>query len=127
MARGAILRAFDKEDGLERVSLSSYGFRLQDEYNPEAIPEHRKVKPKVDSNDGVQYVDVIDWVIKKVRQFEVLRLSCKVLVGDPRAVDEDGFRTNAKRTNSGRSHSGVEGVSGSNISHLCRNTQDFRI
>jgi hypothetical protein len=77
MARGAILRAFDKEDGLERVSLSSYGFRLQDEFNPEAIPEHRKVKPKVDNNDGVQYVDVIDWVIKKVRRFEVLKLSCR--------------------------------------------------
>ncbi|KAI9646365.1 hypothetical protein NHQ30_004355 [Ciborinia camelliae] len=66
MASGAILRAFDKEnDELERISLCSYGFRLQDEYNPKAIPAHRTVKPKFDSNDGVAYVDVIEWVVKK--------------------------------------------------------------
>ncbi|ESZ91711.1 hypothetical protein SBOR_7906 [Sclerotinia borealis F-4128] len=65
MASGAILRAFvEEDDELERISLCSYRFRLQDEFNPKAIPAHKNVKPKYDSNDGVAYVDVIEWVVK---------------------------------------------------------------
>ncbi|KAJ8064182.1 hypothetical protein OCU04_006533 [Sclerotinia nivalis] len=66
MASSAILRAFDKEDDeLERISLCSYGFFLQDEYNPKEIPAHRNVKPIFDKNDGVAYLEVLDWVVKK--------------------------------------------------------------
>ncbi|KAF7926137.1 uncharacterized protein EAE97_010437 [Botrytis byssoidea] len=66
MASGGILRALDKEnDGLERISLCSYGFFLQEEHDPIGIPAHKKVKPMTDSSDGVPYLEVMDWVVKK--------------------------------------------------------------
>ncbi|TGO22352.1 hypothetical protein BPAE_0171g00110 [Botrytis paeoniae] len=66
MASGGILRALDKEnDELERISLCSYGFFLQEEHDPIGIPAHKNVKPMIDSSDGVPYLEVMDWVVKK--------------------------------------------------------------
>ncbi|TGO89200.1 hypothetical protein BPOR_0120g00080 [Botrytis porri] len=66
MASGGILRALDKEkDELERMNLCSYGFFLQEEHDPIGIPAHKNVKPINDSSDGVPYLEVMDWVVKK--------------------------------------------------------------
>ncbi|KAF7957362.1 hypothetical protein EAE96_002947 [Botrytis aclada] len=66
MASGGILRALDKKnDELERISLCSYGFFLQEAHDPIGIPAHKNVKPKIDSSDGVPYLEVMDWVVKK--------------------------------------------------------------
>ncbi|KAM0137380.1 hypothetical protein ACHAP3_004187 [Botrytis cinerea] len=66
MASGGILRAFNKDnDELERISLCSYGFFLQEPHDPIGIPAHKNVKPILDSGDGVPYLEVLDWVVKK--------------------------------------------------------------
>ncbi len=64
-----MLRALNKEYGPDRITQSSYGFEITEEYSKETIPAHANVKPTKDPLDGISYVDnVIDWVIIKVSQ-----------------------------------------------------------
>lgn len=65
---GAILRAWNKEDGPARFIQSSYGFEIMEEYNPKRYPEHLQVKKKYkDKLDGKTYVEeVIEWHVCKV-------------------------------------------------------------
>jgi hypothetical protein len=65
---GSVLRAWNKEDGPARITQSSYGFEIMEEYNPTKYPEHREAKKKFyDKLDGKTYVlRVIEWHVCKV-------------------------------------------------------------
>ncbi|KAL2137237.1 hypothetical protein VTI74DRAFT_6448 [Chaetomium olivicolor] len=69
VARGAVLRAFNKEQGPRRYAKSSYGIlrtEIWDEF-----PEHREAKKSYDRHDGLPYaVDTIDWVLKLGQEVE---------------------------------------------------------
>ncbi len=69
VSHGAILRAWNKEDGPTRITKSSYGFQIMEEYSPETIKEHLEVKkPFYDKLDGRYYVrDTIEWHVFKVK------------------------------------------------------------
>jgi hypothetical protein len=69
VSHGAILRAWNKEDGPARLTNSSYGFQIMEEYNPDKIKEHLEVKkPFFDKLDGMKYVrDIIEWHVFKVK------------------------------------------------------------
>ena len=66
VARGAVLRAFDKERGPRRFARSSYGVLRTEEW--EAFPEHKDGgKRSYDRHDGQPYaVGTVDWVLKLV-------------------------------------------------------------
>ena len=78
VARGAVLRALNKEDGPRRVCRSSFGFLRQEEYD--AFPEHKEagVKPKKDSVDRCPQVnDTIYWVLEAVSKVQTtLEFAC---------------------------------------------------
>jgi hypothetical protein len=66
VARGAIIRAWDKEDGPLRISQLSFGFEITEEYDPDN-EAHKGIRPTADKWDGRYYVkNTITWVIKKV-------------------------------------------------------------
>ncbi|KAE9363645.1 hypothetical protein N431DRAFT_422567 [Stipitochalara longipes BDJ] len=64
---GAVLRAWSKEDGPLRITQSSYGFEIMEEFNPIKHPEHRVAKKIFnDKLDGKVYVEhVIEWHVCK--------------------------------------------------------------
>ena len=65
---GAILRAWKKEDGPERITKSNYGFEIAEGYDPESYKEHIGVRPFNDKLDGEKYIlGVIEWIVFKVR------------------------------------------------------------
>lgn len=67
VARGAVLRALNKQDGPNRISRSSFGFLHHEQYK--TFPEHEEagVKPTKDSVDHYDSVnDTIRWVIQAV-------------------------------------------------------------
>ncbi len=67
VARGAVLRALNKEGGPERITRSSYGVLQSERYNAED-PKHRKFRVSRDPADGELYVmNTIHWVLNKVR------------------------------------------------------------
>jgi hypothetical protein len=71
VARGAVLRALNKQDGPNRISRSSFGFLRHEQYT--AYPEHKEagVVPTRDSVDHYPNVkDTIYWVIQAVSETE---------------------------------------------------------
>ena len=67
VARGAVLQALDKNHGLKRTTLCSYGFLRDEPWDPEEVPVHRIMKPDNDPADGEKYIlDTIEWLIQKV-------------------------------------------------------------
>jgi hypothetical protein len=67
VARGAVLRALNKDSGPRRITDCSYGFLRTEPWEPDQIPAHSKVKCHIDKADGEKYVDnTIDWLIVKV-------------------------------------------------------------
>ncbi|KAH8685484.1 hypothetical protein BGZ60DRAFT_365995 [Tricladium varicosporioides] len=69
VARGAVLRALDKDDGPDRITSCSYGFLRTEPWEPEHIPAHSKVKCHIDKTDGEKYVDnTINWLIQKYQK-----------------------------------------------------------
>ncbi|PMD47527.1 hypothetical protein L207DRAFT_506529 [Hyaloscypha variabilis F] len=66
---GAVLRAWSKEDGPLRITQSSYGFEIMEEFRPEVHKEHREAMRKKKFNDkldGRVYLDgVIEWHVHK--------------------------------------------------------------
>ena len=70
VARGAVLRSLNKDNGPTRQSLASFGFLRTEQYDPNGpLPEYieAKVVPRVDPIDGWQNVkDTIYWVIQAV-------------------------------------------------------------
>lgn len=67
VARGAVLRAFNKDHSPQRISQCSYGFLRTEPYEPDVVAAHKKVRCKIDQTDGERYVDgTIDWLIQKV-------------------------------------------------------------
>lgn len=63
---GAVIRAFNKDEGPLRKARSSYGI-LRTEGHMD-YPEHAGVKPSFDRHDGQPYVvNTVDWVLKLVR------------------------------------------------------------
>jgi hypothetical protein len=67
VARGAILRASNKELGPVRKSSCSYGFLRSEPYEPKEWPAHQVTKPRTDPVDGEKYVhNTIDWLFQKV-------------------------------------------------------------
>ena len=68
VARGAVLRAFNKDNGPQRTIQCSYGFLRTETYEPNEIPAHAEAKPRIDKADGERIIDgTIDWFIQKVR------------------------------------------------------------
>jgi hypothetical protein len=66
VVKGAIFRAWNKENGPHRFTLLSYGFGITEEYNPE-WKEHAEIRPTLDKVDGCYYVrNTIDWLVRKV-------------------------------------------------------------
>ncbi|KAH6842480.1 hypothetical protein B0I37DRAFT_382023 [Chaetomium sp. MPI-CAGE-AT-0009] len=69
VARGAVLRAFNKERGPRRYARSSYGI-LRSEIWGE-FPEHDEAKRAYDPHDGQAYAfNTIDWVLKLGQEVE---------------------------------------------------------
>ncbi len=70
MSYGAVLRAWSKEDGPLRITQSSYGFEIMEEFRPEVHKEHREAMRKKKFNDkldGRVYLEgVIEWHVHKV-------------------------------------------------------------
>jgi len=67
VARGAALRAFDKNHGPDRITSCSYGFLITEHYDPIKYEEHREVECIVDEVNGEKYIEnTIRWLIKKV-------------------------------------------------------------
>ncbi|KAK4442553.1 hypothetical protein QBC34DRAFT_23733 [Podospora aff. communis PSN243] len=63
VARGAVLRALNKENGPRRQARTSYGIWRSEEYG--AFPEHAEAKKSYDKHDGLEYAaGTIDWVLK---------------------------------------------------------------
>jgi hypothetical protein len=68
VARGAVLRAFNKERGPRRYARSSYGI-LRTEIWKE-FPEHAEGKKAYDPHDGQPYAfNTIDWMLRLVGAF----------------------------------------------------------
>ena len=69
VARGAVLRALNKENGPTRISRTSYGVMRDDVFDPDN-PIHRRLKWQRDPADGVAYIrDTLHWQISKVRNY----------------------------------------------------------
>ncbi|KAK0620779.1 hypothetical protein B0T14DRAFT_522135 [Immersiella caudata] len=65
VARGAVLRALNKNGGPSRHAKTSYGIWRSEEYG--AFPEHAEAKKSYDKHDGLEYAAAtIDWVLKLV-------------------------------------------------------------
>ncbi|KAF2181396.1 hypothetical protein K469DRAFT_590044, partial [Zopfia rhizophila CBS 207.26] len=66
VARGAVLRALNKDYGPTRISQCSYGHLLWEPWEPDIIPAHKDTKPRISKADGERYVnETIHWVIQK--------------------------------------------------------------
>ncbi|KAF2734482.1 hypothetical protein EJ04DRAFT_602989 [Polyplosphaeria fusca] len=64
VARGAVLRALNKSDGPARITHCSYGFLLNELYQPQVHPAHKGARVTIDPDDGRRFVNsAIDWVI----------------------------------------------------------------
>ncbi|KAI8933218.1 hypothetical protein NX059_009853 [Plenodomus lindquistii] len=84
VAKGAVLRALNKEYGPKRFTQCSYGFIVKEPYQPESIPAHKGHKRKrllIDPTDGERYVeDTIRWVLQageKVKHMQEFSLRVK--------------------------------------------------
>ncbi|KAF4463869.1 hypothetical protein FALBO_9306 [Fusarium albosuccineum] len=82
VAKGAVLRALDKENGPDRLTKSSYGILRHERYMDR--PEHRGQRPVPNSLDGEKYVtDLIDWIIHRDtrmdHKWESEAISCRHL------------------------------------------------
>jgi hypothetical protein len=67
VAYGAVLRAWNKEDGPDRKIQSSYGFEITSPYDDE-YPPHIGAKTVFEKLDGIYYVpNIIEWRIRKAR------------------------------------------------------------
>ncbi|KAK1760104.1 hypothetical protein QBC47DRAFT_408211 [Echria macrotheca] len=63
VARGAVLRALNKENGPRRQARTSYGVWRNEEYG--TFPEHAEAKKAYDRHDGLDYaVGTIEWILK---------------------------------------------------------------
>jgi len=86
VARGAVLRAFNKERGPRRYARTSYGILRTEQYD--LFPEHREAKKTRDRHDGkFNVVNTIDWLLKLVTQITLsfrplTLLLCNVLDAD---------------------------------------------
>ncbi|OJJ45229.1 hypothetical protein ASPZODRAFT_548791 [Penicilliopsis zonata CBS 506.65] len=67
VATGAVLRALYREEGPSRLTQSSYGFLINEVYDPGEFEAHRRIRmPRIDRFDGERWVrKTIQWVIKK--------------------------------------------------------------
>ncbi|KAI9693060.1 MAG: hypothetical protein M1822_005055 [Bathelium mastoideum] len=66
VARGAVLRSLNKENGPSRISRLSYGFQRTEHYKDFKEHVEAGVVPSVDKVDGFKYVkNTIEWVIQK--------------------------------------------------------------
>lgn len=66
---GAILRAWDKEHGPDRITQLSYGFEVTEEHEPDVHEAHKKLRGKPDKLDGRSYVHgTLDWVVLKGKE-----------------------------------------------------------
>lgn len=65
VASGAVLRAFNKEQGPQRQARSSYGIMRTEHFGE--YDEHDGLKPSYDPYDGLPYIKkTVDWVLKLV-------------------------------------------------------------
>jgi hypothetical protein len=75
VARGAVLRAFNKNHGPTRITSCSYGFLRTEPYAPDEHPAHKNARFVIDKADGERYINhTIDWLIQKVCGFLCLML-----------------------------------------------------
>ena len=58
---------FDLQNAPTRKSQSSYGFLRREPYEPAIFPEHKRQKPRLDSDDGESYLSTIAYFMVKVR------------------------------------------------------------
>ncbi|PVH69481.1 hypothetical protein DL98DRAFT_522149 [Cadophora sp. DSE1049] len=66
VARGAIVRAFNKNHGPLRTTSCSYGFLRSEPYEPDEFAAHRNTRCTIDKADGEKYIDgTINWLIQK--------------------------------------------------------------
>lgn len=66
VARGAVLRALNKENGPTRISRTSYGIIFDDLFD-RSLPEHQGLKGRTDPIDGELYIkNTIHWQILQV-------------------------------------------------------------
>jgi hypothetical protein len=77
VARGAVLRALNKNHGPKRITQCSYGLLLTESYEPGLIAAHRTTVCRINKADGEKYVDgTIRWVIQAASRPEVTGISC---------------------------------------------------
>lgn len=57
----------DLTHGPARKAFSNYGFRQRERYDPMRKPGHRGATPIIDEHDGLEYVEVINYFMLKVR------------------------------------------------------------
>jgi hypothetical protein len=61
------MRALEKKDGPNRITLCSYGFLRTEPHEPDVWEAHKNVRPTMDKLDGNMYVrNTIDWLVKRV-------------------------------------------------------------
>jgi hypothetical protein len=83
VARGAVLRALNKEKGPRRVIECSYGFLYAEVYQPEEHLAHRHTKCRIDRVDGEKYIDkTISWKILKVWHFLLCPSKADIVKGE---------------------------------------------
>ena len=69
VARGAVLRALNKQDGPQRYLQTSFGFLRTELHDPVHVAAHQGIKPTSDRVDGFDSIeDTIYWVLQKVSQ-----------------------------------------------------------
>ena len=82
VARGAVLRSLNKDDGPTRQSRTSFGFLRTEQYNPEEpLPEYIEagVEATIDPIDGWKNVEnTIFWVIQAVSTIRIIHCECHV-------------------------------------------------
>lgn len=67
VVKGAVLRALNKANGPARFSSCSYGFLIDELYQPDKIDAHKNVRPRKNETDGKRYINnSIFWLIQKV-------------------------------------------------------------
>lgn len=67
VARGAMLRAFNKEHGPPRTTSCSYGLLRSEYFDPEGCSAHKGLRPSISDIDGRRYIyETIEWIINKV-------------------------------------------------------------
>ncbi|KAJ3547134.1 hypothetical protein NM208_g1670 [Fusarium decemcellulare] len=82
VAKGAVLRALDKENGPDRLTKSSYGILRHEPYMDH--PEHRGQTPYTNPQNGEKYVlNTINWIIHRDtrmdHKWESEAISCRHL------------------------------------------------